>query len=104
MIPATLLLVWAIFLLVRAVPGLWLRRRASGELVRARTRPQIFKSSNETADSWYYLALDQGTHARIRSWRVRREIYTAHTQGETVEAVYTPNLGYVREMRAAAST
>jgi len=48
---------------------------------------------------WYYLALDDGTRPRIRSWRVRRDIYDAHAQGETVGALYTANLGYVRALR-----
>ena len=36
---------------------------------------------------------------RIRSWRVRRDFYAEHAQSETVAAAYTPNLGYVRELR-----
>jgi len=30
---------------------------------------------------------------------VRRDLYADYSQGETVAAVYTPNLGYVRELR-----
>jgi hypothetical protein len=78
---------------------------ATGELVRVRRRRQIFQSSNRNNPKyWYYLALDNGTRARIRSWRVRRDIYNAHSQGQSVEAVCSPNLGYVREMRAAGTT
>lgn len=81
-IPAALLLLWAIFLLVRAVPDFWRARTATGELVRVRRRRQIFQSSNSNNPKyWYYLALDDGTRARIRSWRVRRDIYNAHSQG-----------------------
>jgi hypothetical protein len=103
-IPCALILLWALFVLVRAVPDLWLRRTASGDLVRARARRQIFQSNNDHPKQWYYLALDDGKLPRITSWRVRRDLYDAHSQGETVEAVYTPNLGYVREMRATAAT
>jgi hypothetical protein len=103
-IPFALILLWALFVLVRAVPDLWLRRRASGDLVRARARRQIFQSNNDNPEYWYYLALDDGTRPRITSWRVRSDLYNAHAQGDAVEAVYTPNLGYVREMRAAAAT
>ncbi len=61
---------------------------------------QIFQSSNRNNPRyWYYLALDDGTRPRIRSWRVRRDIYDAHAQGETVGALYTANLGYVRALR-----
>jgi hypothetical protein len=103
-IPCALILLWALYVLVRAVPDLWLRRTASGDLVRARARRQIFQSNNDHPKQWYYLALDDGKLPRITSWRVRRDLYDAHSQGETVEAVYTPNLGYVREMRATAAT
>lgn len=50
---------------------------------------------------WYYFALDDGTRRTIRSWRVRSELYDAHLQGDTITAVYTPNLGYVREIQVA---
>jgi hypothetical protein len=99
-IPFSLALLWALSVLVRAIPDLWLRRTASGDLVRARARRQFFQSNSDNPEYWYYLALDDGARPRIRSWRVRRDLYNAHGQGDTVEAVYTPNLGYVREMRA----
>ncbi len=102
--PFALVLLWALYLLVRAVPDLWLRRTANGDLVRVRARQQIFESNSDNPKYWYYLALDDGTRSRIRSWRVRRELYEAHPQGETVTALFTPNLGYVREMRAASPT
>jgi hypothetical protein len=101
-IPFALVLLWSLSVLVRAVPDLWLRRTASGDLVRARARRQIFQSNNDNPEQWYYLALDDGTRPMIRSWRVRRDLYDAHAQGDAVEAVYTPNLGYVREMRTSA--
>jgi hypothetical protein len=104
-IPMALLLLWAAFLLVRSVPDFWNARTSTGELVRARRRRQIFQSSNRnTPRYWYYLALDDGTRPRIRSWRVRTDLYDAHSQRETVTALYTGNLGYVRELRAPATT
>jgi hypothetical protein len=103
-IPAALVLLWAIVVLVRAVPDFWRTRNATGELVRARRRRQVFQSSsNNNPRYWYYLALDDGTRRRIRSWRVRRDVYDAHSQGDTVAALYTPSLGYVREMGTASS-
>jgi hypothetical protein len=93
-----------IFLAVRSVPDLWATRRSTGELVRARRCRQIFQSGDsDNPRCWYYLALDDGTRRRIRSWRVRRDIYDAHSQGETVSAMYTPTLGYVRELRTVTS-
>jgi hypothetical protein len=102
-IPAALLLLWAIVLLVRAVPDFWGNRKTTGALVRARRRRQIFGSGNSNNPRyWYYLAFDDGTRRRIRSWRVRRDLYAVHSQGETVAALYTTNLGYVRELRPAS--
>jgi len=102
-IPAALVLLWAIVLLVRAVPDFWRTRKTTGDLVRARRRRQIFRSSsNNNPRYWYYLALDDGTRRRIRSWRVRRDLYDAHSQGDTVTTLYTPNLGYVREIQVAS--
>jgi hypothetical protein len=103
-IPMALLLLWAVFLLVRSVPDFWNTHTTTGEVVRARRRRQIFQSSsNNDPKCWYYLALDNGTRRRIRSWRVRRDLYDTHAQGDTVTALCTANLGYVREMRAAAT-
>lgn len=104
-IPMVLLLLWAAFLLVRSVADFWNARTATGELVRARRRRQIFQSSsNSTPRYWYYLALDDGTRRRIRSWRVRRDLYDVHSQGETVIATFTRNLGFVRQLQAPATT
>ena len=99
-IPFGLAVLWALYVLVRAVPDLWLRRTVTGEVVRKRTRQQVFKAGDDPK-YWYFLALDDGRRDRIRAWRVRPEIYRAHRQGETVTTTLTPNLGYVREMRTA---
>jgi hypothetical protein len=100
-IPFAVVFLWSLYLLVRAAPDLWMRRTASGDLVRARARSQILQRRVEDPKYWYYLALDDGTRSRIRSWRVRQDLYRARHQGETVEVEFTPNLGYVREMRPA---
>lgn len=103
MIPCALVLLWALDVLVRAVPDLWLRRTSRGDLVRARARRQIFQWNSDMPNHWFYFALDDGTRRSIRSWRVRRELYDAHSEGDTVTAVYTPNLGYVREIGTTRS-
>ncbi|HYV59525.1 MAG TPA: hypothetical protein VFA62_05590 [Acidimicrobiia bacterium] len=101
-IPLALVVLWALYVLVRAVPDFWLRRTSAGDLVRARARRQIFQWNSDMPNHWYYFALDDGARRRIRSWRVRRELYDAHSQGDTITAVYTPNLGYVREIGATS--
>ncbi|MGH9024819.1 MAG: DUF2207 family protein [Acidimicrobiia bacterium] len=99
-IPFALLVGWALWVLVRTVPDFWTNRTVVGEIVRARSRQQVFKAGDEPK-YWYYLGVDDGTGTRITAWRVRSQIYGLHAQGETVTAVIAPNLGYVREMRPA---
>ena len=96
-VPFVLVVVWALVVLVRAVPDLWSPRQVTGELVRRRARQQIFKAGDDPK-YWYYLALDDGTSNRISAWRVRGDIYQQVQQGQTVTATVTSNLGYVREM------
>ncbi|MGH9013647.1 MAG: DUF2207 family protein [Acidimicrobiia bacterium] len=99
-VPVVLLLTWALYVLIQAGPDLWRDRVVTGDVVRARVRQQVFQSDGDNPKHWYYLALDDGTADRISAWRVRRDLYDAHSQGETVTAVVTPNLGYLREIRA----
>jgi hypothetical protein len=80
------------------VPDLWQRRQITGEVVRARRRRQVFGSDSDNPKYWYYLALDDGARNRINAFRVRPVVYGACNQGETVIAVVTPGLGYVREL------
>jgi hypothetical protein len=97
-LPVLVVLGWALCVLVRAVPDLWQRRQITGEVVRARRRRQIFASDSDNPKYWYYLAVDDGARNRIRAFRVRSVVYGACDQGQTVSAVVTPGLGYVREL------
>ncbi len=99
-IPFAFVLAWALFVLVRAVPDLWIRRTVTGEIVRARTRRQIFQSDSDNPKYWYYLAVDDGSRNRISAFRVRRPLYDSCDQGDILTTVFTPNLGYVREITA----
>jgi hypothetical protein len=101
-LPFLVLLAWAVWLLVRAVPDFWARRTVVGEIVRARRRPQAFKAGDDPK-YWYYLAVDDGTRPRVTAWRVRPLIWNARSQGETVSVSVTPNLGYVRDMKPATA-
>ncbi len=98
-LPFLVLLVWALWVLVRAVPDLWQHRQITGDVVRARRRRQIFASDRDNPKYWYYLAFDDGTRNRISAFRVRPDLYRGCNQGEMVTAVVTPRLGYVRELR-----
>jgi hypothetical protein len=99
-IPFALMVVWALWVLVRAVPDLFSSHTVTGEVVRARRREQMVKSGDDPK-YWHYLAVYDGKSTTVRAWRVRELIWDDHSQGDTVTAVITPNLAYVREMRAA---
>jgi hypothetical protein len=97
---ASLVVLWALWVLARAVPDLWSHRTVTGEIVRDRRRPQVVASGNQTK-YWYYLAVDDGTSDHIRAWRVRAPLWQQCHQGERVQAEVTPGLGYVRSIVAA---
>jgi hypothetical protein len=99
LVPIILTLLWCGWVLARAVPDLWQHRTVTGDIVRSRRYRQIF-TSNDDPSYWQYLAIDDGTRDRIPAWRVSVAMWSAHSQGETVEADITPRLGYVRSMRA----
>ncbi len=97
-IPFAVVTLWALLVLVRAVPDLWMRRTITGEIVRARERRQVFSSDSDTPKYWRYLGIDDGTDRTIRAFRVSPAIYGTCNQGDGVTATVTPNLGFVREV------
>ena len=103
-LPFVMVLAWSLYVLIRAVPDLWLRRDITGEVVRARARQQYLQSRSENSPPkyWYYLAIDDGTQQRIPAFRVRKHLYDSCNQGDTVTIEVTPNLGYVRELAPAS--
>jgi hypothetical protein len=98
-----LLVLWALWVLARAVPDLWARRTVTGEIVRDRRRTQVF-SSGDGPKYWYYVAVDDGTSSRVRAWRVRATLWEQCHQGEQVTVEITPGLAYVRSMSPAGTT
>jgi hypothetical protein len=94
---AAVVVVWAVSVLVRAVPDLWSRRTVTGEIVRDRRRTQVFAAGNQPR-YWYYLAVDDGSSDRLRAWRIRAQLWQQCHQGETVTAEITPGLAYVRSI------
>jgi hypothetical protein len=97
-LPFGAVVLWSLWVLIRAVPDFWLRQTLTGEVVRARTRQQIVKSG-DSPKYWYYLGIDYGSDRRLSAYRVRSALYNSCNQGDTVTAVVTPNLRYVRELR-----
>ena len=96
-VPFVLLIAWALWVLLRAVPDLFASKTVTGQIVRGRRRQQMFKSGDDPK-YWNYLAVDDGKSPTVRAWRVRDQIWNHHSQGDTVTAVVSPNLNYVREM------
>jgi hypothetical protein len=99
-VPVILVVAWALWVLWRAVPDLWQTRTVTGDVVRGRRFRQWF-SSGDDPDYWCYFAVDDGASERIRAWRVRDVLWSQRSQGESVRAVVTPRLGYVRSMTPA---
>jgi len=100
MIPVTVLLVWSIWVLARSMPDLWSNRNITGEIVRARRFRRWTGSNNEPRYS-YYLAVDDGTAPQVVAWRLKETTWGDRAEGETVAAVITPRLRYVRSMEPA---
>jgi hypothetical protein len=88
--------IWAAMRFLLAVSDLFARREAAGEIVRSRRFTR--SSSNNNVRYAYYLAIDDGSDERLPAFRVRQALWEAHSQGETVTAVVTPRLGYVRSI------
>jgi hypothetical protein len=63
-------------------------------------RSRRFKrsSSNNNVRYAYYLAIDDGSDERLPAFRVRQALWDGVSQGDTVTAVVTPRLGYVRSI------
>jgi hypothetical protein len=74
-----------------------------GDVVRARRYRQWITSTDDPS-YWHYLALDDGSRDRIPAWRVSSSIWSAHRQGESVQAVVTPRLGYVRSITSVSTS
>jgi hypothetical protein len=97
MVPFALLVVWAAFVLVRAVPDFWSKRTITGVVVRDR-RFRQWLASGENPKYWNYLAIDTGTEDRVVAFRLRESLWREHNQGDEVTAEITPGLCYVRTM------
>ena len=100
-VPVVLVAAWALWVLWRAVPDLWQTRTVTGDVVRGRRFRQWFSSGDEPAV--LVLPGPSTTGRRIGSapGGVRDELWAQRSQGETVRAVVTPRLGYVRSMEPA---
>ena len=88
---------WGVWILVAALPDLFTSRIVTGTVLRCRARARLLTSRNEPK-YWYYVAIDDGTKARIAAYRVSEDLYRAVRQGQTVSVGVTPRLGYVRSI------
>jgi Predicted membrane protein (DUF2207) len=91
-------LLWSLWVLSAAIPDLFTTRAMTGTVLRCRVRARVLASQNDPK-YWYYVAIDDGTHDRIRAFRVSEDRYRSVRQGQTVTADVTPRLGYVRTLR-----
>lgn len=92
------LILIAIIGFVRALADMTSKRTVEGYLVRKRRRRGMFDSSH-TPKYRCYLAVDDGSTAEIKAWRVRDEIFNQFEQGAHVAAEVTRFQGYVKSMR-----
>jgi hypothetical protein len=99
MTPFLVAVVWALWTLVRAAPDLFQSRTVTGEVVRARAR--VRHETNGQPRYAYYLAVDNGSDDTVSAWRVRAGVYGSCRQGQTVTAVVTPRLFYVRSLEVS---
>ena len=97
LVPVIAVLAWAVWVVVRAVPDLRQTSMLSGVIVRDRRKRQVFSSGDEP-DYWYYLAIDDGSRAKVRALRVVESLWRERSQGETVTAAVSPRLGFVRSI------
>ena len=97
MVPFVLVLAWAAYVVVRAVPDLTSTRAITGDVVRHRRFRQVITSSDNPS-YWYYLAVDDGSADKVTALRLRRELWSTVSQGDTVTAQITPRLSYVRSI------
>jgi hypothetical protein len=81
----------AAFVIVEALIDLRSTSEVTGQIVRLRT----FGSDE---DARTYVAVDDGTAAKIRAWRVERALYGPLTQYEEVAAVVTSTLRHVQSI------
>jgi Predicted membrane protein (DUF2207) len=71
-------------------------REVTGQILRLR-------SYGGDDDKRYYVAVDDGTSATIRAWRVKPELYSPLRQYEVVTGTLTRNLRYVRAISETES-
>jgi Predicted membrane protein (DUF2207) len=81
---------------VWALVDLGSTRELTGQILRLR-------AYGNDDDKRYYVAVDDGTSATIRAWRVRPELYSPLRQYEVVTGTLTRNLRYVRAISETES-
>jgi hypothetical protein len=94
-LPAAVAVVAGLVVL-RALADLGSTRELTGQVLRLR-------AYGDDDDKRYYVAVDDGSSATIRAWRVKWDLYSSLRQYEIVTGTITRNLRYVRSIRPVAS-
>jgi hypothetical protein len=81
---------------VWALADLGSTREATGQILRLR-------AYGDDDDKRHYVAVDDGSSATIRAWRVKSELYSPLRQYEVVTGTLTRNLRYVRAISETES-
>ena len=79
-------IVWAILDIGRAAP-------VNGEVLRTRVRSSMRGGDDEKL---FFVAVYTGEGERVDAWRVSNDMYYRFYQGQVVEVLVTPRLGYVQ--------
>jgi hypothetical protein len=87
---------WAAQVLLRAVGDLGSPRRVGGLVIRKRER-----GGSNDSEPRFFVALDEGRAARLRAYRVRRDVYhSCPPEHQEATATVTRFLGHVTSIRA----
>jgi hypothetical protein len=95
---------WAVLILVRAVPDMFVNKQVVGKVLRLREHPRFsLNPYGRKPKRWYFIAVDDGKSKKVRAWAMRHpDTYQRLDQYQEVIGVITPALPYVRSIERAA--
>lgn len=89
---------WSLVVAWTGVGDLGRSRVVTGVVVGRRVRAS--RVPGRRGHERFYVAVDDGTRARVRAWRVRRSVYDGCREGARVSCRVAPRVGWVRRIRA----